>query len=640
MTPGCRAKIRSEAYFGAVIVISLIFVLHYYHGIIHDARLYSFLALLDLNPARFQADLFAANDTQRAYNGFGLLFAALIDAFGLSLASKLVVVAGLLAWVSGAWHLARRMVRPRGLRLGMTLAAVAAFLPYSVFQTSEAFATPRLFAEALGLHAVALAVAGRPWAGVAVSLGVAVLHPLMAPACLAVVILLAARSDRRWLLLIPAGAAAVAGLAWADLGPFAALGRRMDPAWLAIVHDRAAYLFATRWPHGYWSALIVQGAVLVTLLLSRVLSRPGRPAGAVYGLGLGVGLAGLIGTVIGADLLADIFLIQVQPWRALWLTSVLAHMAAAHGAWLLWRRGFGRGALLAGWAGLAVGTEQIGAAGVAAVSILLAWMTLDALGPRRLTTGPRGRLIMGGVMVVAGTWLGLLALASALGVMAEADSKVPVLRDLPLFWLACSVAAFLLLRRVRRPTVRQAVCLITMTVTLTTWDQRAPWVRHIETASAPPEVLAALPEGQPVYWPGAVTAVWFLLRRPSYTSYEQGAGVAFDPLAAQAFRHRMDQVAALTSHRQTTIFPRVSPSERGNAMIRPVTVADVRATCARTPSLATIILIHNLPVLRPLRWDLAVPFTFPVSPNEAVPDWRARSVYLYDCDRAQTNLTK
>jgi hypothetical protein len=601
-----------------------------YLGLVHDARLYAFLAYLDLSPSAFAADLFAGNATQRTYNVFTDVFARLIDGVGLSAASMGLVAAGMLLWLSGAWHLSRRLFRAPALRLGATLAAVGAFLPYSLFHVLESFATPRLFAEAVGLHAVALAVGGRPLAGLAASLAVAALHPLMAPACLGVIVLWAARTDRRWLLTIPVGAVATAGFALAGLGPFESLGRTMDADWLAIVQARNAYIFPSLWPAAYWTALIVQGAVLAAVLLS---AGAGRVAGSFYALTLAVGLIGLAANAIGADLLHDTFLIQTQLARALWLTSVAAHIAAAHGLVVVWRRAPYPLALTAGWAGWVVAAGLLSPGLNLAVAAVLVLLTRDALGPRRLLAGARGRLLAGILLVLGiGICASLLLLAGYLAIAVPEQTQRTV-RSAHAVSLAVPVLAWVLLHRVRRPVPRVVVGTLAVILSLALWDQRDAWTRHVETAAPPRAVRDALPPGRAVYWPGGLEPVWFLLERPSYYDYPQGAGVLFDRAMAVSFVRHLERVAALEPRTDITYVAGYGEARIGAALLAPVAEEAVRATCDAARTLKAVVLIHDMPALRPLRWDLGTPMRIPAVPDITAPRQPLEAVYLYDCDR-------
>jgi hypothetical protein len=507
----------------------LFFAMHPYRGIEGDARLYVGRALADLDPAGIGQDLMFVHDGQSRFSLLPLVLRWLVEALGPAQAALTLSLAGLVAWFCAASALAASLASGRGRWL--TLAALV-LLPAcygypGVFRVGEALATPRTLAEAAILASLAAFLAGRGrLAGVFALLG-CLIHPIMGLAGLAVLALVLAWGNRRRMAALVA--LPVGGLAAAALGVplFDRLLQGLDPEVSDILRLRCAELFPSFWPAAAWSPLLVQGASIL-VAGSGLAPRPRR----VLYAALVAGFAGVAVSALFGDAWPSLLVVQLQPWRILWLTAVMG--AAAFG--LCAAAGLAGGAreritlalLSVGWM-FADDPVIAGGAGALALAVHAA--------QRRGRFTPTRRIVL-----LAATILGLLvagrvafdglALAWLLHHRPEgAQIGLDMLRNfstvLPLAVLAGLVWTS------RHPLPRAAAGLAFGLALAALWDERSPAARWIEARGPLPDLARAV-ASRPgaVLWLDGETEAWLLLGRANWSTSLQGAGIVFSrPLA-------------------------------------------------------------------------------------------------------------
>jgi hypothetical protein len=206
----------AQAAAAAISICALWFLFRPYQGVRGDAVLYLGKALASVSAGPLSSDFMFKLDGQFGMSIFPAVAERLVAALGLSTASLVLAVGGLAAWLLAMTAVATRM--GEGRRLWAMLACTA-LLPSSYsywFRSGEPVATPRVFAEASVLVAMALLLSGRRLVAVPFLLLAAALHPVMALCGFGVLFLTLAFEDRRWLW---AGlAAAAAGIGAGALG--------------------------------------------------------------------------------------------------------------------------------------------------------------------------------------------------------------------------------------------------------------------------------------------------------------------------------------------------------------------------------------------------------------------------------------
>ena len=554
MTPALTAADRSNRRFAAfcmLVTLALLFCRIPYRGIRHDAILYLAQALARLNPAWAASDFYFAFGSQDRYSLFSLPRAWLLQWASTPLVD---IATLLLSWCASVWALASlaSALSPRVRWLGvMTVVAAAHFYGAGrIFGFLEPFITARTLAEPLALVALALLVNGRPVRAALALVGSLLFHPLIGLPVAVVMFVLQTLRDRRWawaaLLLLP-----MAGLALAGVAPFAGLLRHYDEDWWHAVLQANAVVLINQWSVRDIVAALSNVAVLALSVRGRQdeLARAGRAALLSAALLCAV-------SYVGADLLRNVLIAQLQLWRILWVVGVLALLNLP---FLLARE----------WARGPVGR-------LAAVAVFTAFFVVDCYLPSAwaivlwailvLGASARGTALKPSVVLLASIATILVGLATtglqvfnvvgqlnldAQGMAIARTSSIPFV--LPILMLPLAMAMILGWERggIARAGAALAASVL-LVVGVATWDQRTAWDRHVEAAQPGSHPFAKLiPPGAEVYWHEDVLATWLLLQRAQFISLNQVSGLLFNRDTAYVGLARLPYLLALKPNTQS-----------------------------------------------------------------------------------------
>ena len=261
-----------------------------------------------------------------------------------------------------------------------------------------------------------------------------------------------------------------------------------------------------------------------------------------------VGALGVAATVIGSDLAGSALVMQVQPWRALWLSHWLG--VAGIGLLLFQYDAHRNRADLVALLGL-IGAELSAAnTGVVVIGVAL-WATWVLGGP---TPGRLSRLAFGATLAMAGQavlWY-VAGLGSTLAFAAlemETGSIVPPVLRNPGFVGALLIAGFLARNFLPRTMLRVALGLglATLVTVGAVSVQRtvSADLGQMRSVADPASIVRALPRGGSVLWGETGWTAWFVLRYPSYISNMQTAGTVFSREAAMEASRRAHHVEAV-----------------------------------------------------------------------------------------------
>lgn len=540
-------------------VVAMWALTHRYGGIWHDGALYAAQSLYRLNPEAFSGDLFFAYGSQDSFSVFGPLYAVLVDASGLFTAALLLAVVGQVTWLAGAFFLA---VGVCGRRDGWLAILLLAVLPGiygadEVFAYAETFVTARLFAEGLCLFSLGCLVRGKKALAVAVLLGAAAIHPVMAFPC--VIVACAVLMPRRlFFFSVALGVAGVVVMAagMLDVPPLAV----MDADWYRISVARSPFVFLDQWSLAEWGEPLFWGALL---FLQAQLSGKTK----LSALPIAILVAATVGFFIAA--VAAVFpvalLVQMQTWRAAWVLKVVAVLAVVPLVRELGRRG-GAGCyfgaiLFTAW--FALDEEW---------SALLAWIMvlasdsyfravprLQSFVEKHHNLDRYGSWLLAGVPLVL--CLPELSLAFDMlrddvarygSALAKTGYLSPVFRLSPsgplLFVLGLGVviAGSRLSSRGSRGWLVPMV-LPSVIMCIVGWAAMViPASRVVWPAVEMPEAaVKAIPEGSVTYFENGKDLLWFHLQRASYASHHQAAGVIFSRETALQSEKRLSLLAPL-----------------------------------------------------------------------------------------------
>ena len=535
---------------------------HPWIGIWHDAQFYAFQALSHLRPDAYRNDLYFLFGSQDDYTFFSPIYAASISLLGLNTAAITLLLGGYVLWTGSAAWLLRSLLQGFPFWLGLALLFA---MPHGYggngdqFRYAEPFLTPRLIAEGLTLLSLAMIIRGKRLASLAAVAAAFAMHPLMALAGAGFVALYAAQDRPKAALSASAlGLALLFGLAIFSVAPFDRLLSTMDSQWFELVLARAPYVLWDGWKHEDWVNRVL---LSFSLLATAGIAAQGAHRRAFLA-SLVVGCASLLLTWVGTSLFHNVLLIQIQPWRSLWLVQLFSYIAAA---WLVaqfWSRGQVYRFLLLGFL-----TASLTLGYVGGILALLA----ASLFVRQLRTGKEIHLsktsikmlylflFLAATLWVATSWL------IAAAALIQTASPLSQFVNFTLRWIrelladggsgVITVALFLAVWRYG-PDLRKFVhlgavagVLFLLFLSIAIWyrpnKQEQYYYEQWALQDPIPSFTRHVPVDAVVYWENNANITWFALGRANYASTLQMAGVAFSRQTAIEGKRRMDRLAAL-----------------------------------------------------------------------------------------------
>jgi hypothetical protein len=593
----------------AALIFALWILQHPYPGIYHDAQLYTLQALSRVLPSELAGDVFLRHGSQDQFTLFGALYAAAIRVLGTGPAAALLTFLSHCAFAAALILLARRVLPPRLVYIGVGLVCIAP-LTYGarkVFFLMETFITPRLLAEAVVVAGLAAVLQRRYLLACLAAALAALLHPIMALTGLAVAVFLDAVSRRQRVLLLLTAAAGALAL----FGVMAARGTqlRFDDEWWQLVHSGLPYLFPLNWRLTDWARPLV----FATLLYAGIRHLPQGPAHALCRAALIATAAGIGLSIVGADLLRLVLMTQLQPWRILWLATLVAVLLAPLIAVRMWHAGLlARIALVALIAAYLLADERF------AFSAALLAAALVFLSDRVRHEAPALRVVAWGMYALLLLALLINLTSSSIVARVRFDQSavpdwmlelrgiastgvIPALLLLALGWVLTLTRPGLAIAAAAGCAVLAAVFTL---AALPQWTQ-SPFTPASHAAFA--AWRARLPARAEVLWFDFPLAAWVLLERPSYASNPQAAGVVFSREAGMIMRDRLASLRPSLDHVESVAWRSAVP-EVGRRQPTLGTICgdtDVRYVVTRDNLDAAPIAIASGPLPRELRdWKL------------------------------------
>jgi hypothetical protein len=583
-----------------------------YQGVVNDARLYMVQALRELYPARFDSDLYFRFGSQDEFTIFSRAYAPLLSMLGVGTTGIVLTLAGHVVWICGLVYLARGLIRDRWQSLLSVAAAIALPSAYAIWYTGygEPFVTPRSFAEALTLIALGLLLrchAGWALAVLAIS---ATIHPLMTLPGLAFVFIYLALGRPLWWLAIFGGALTLIVLAAAGVQPFVNLRVTFDPVWLEIVQVRDGMCFVTRWPSDTCFRTLGTAALGVLAVMAAE-PRERRFLGAALVIGIG----GVVCTFVGADLAHNVFMAEIQPYRSMWILTLVANLCVVPIFLQLLR-----------W-GDAADLTRLGFLAAMSALLLSRYIPIAvyiALPMLAFT------IICAGWHLAAGRALPFLVRIFYLLIIAVAGTAIMIFTYYPFkllkeFWpaefdsriysfaLVIAVAALLSIYITKAgqegrlfPRLFPWLAAALLPIALLGWDARTPWTKLVEsTAPVPASLADLLPQDASVYWEGGVEMLWLRLKRNSYFSCTQGTGAVFFRGTAVAYRHRAESLWPLRTidFEENIYCPALQDADTASR-----TREGLAEVCGREPELDYLVLTEPVANAEAKVWNSPVPF--------------------------------
>jgi len=574
---------------------------HPFVGLTHDAQIYLIQGLARLHPDLYANDVFLRFGSQDQFTIFSPLYASAMRLFGIENAAVILTCLAQAGFILATILLARMLMPARLVWLGIALlcALPAVYGPGQIFRVLEDFATPRPFAETMVILGLVAFLRGRVWLAVALGLIGMLLHPLMAMGGF-VVALLASPLSIRTKLLIVAGGAIAAG---ATLAALSLRGHQIvfDPGWETLLRWGLDYLWPSLWKLATWAPLAVTA---VTLVAGALLLGERLHIRALCIASLVAGAMGIAVNYVAGDLMHLVLVVQAQPYRWLWVGTLLSIILLPLIIQAAWSLGFlGRIAALLLAAAWLFMSERYGAA------IALLALVAVVAAKRGATSLPERsqKLLFGGAVAVLAIAATYHVATMFLIVSSPEFSEAPqFLRDIRAVCRsgALPVAGFLLLyvlsTRVtaRAPSAGIAVVSLAMLLCLLPFSARelgARWYSRDVAAFA--EWRALIPPRTEVMWFDGPVSTWMLLQRPSYISNLQETTGLFSREAAAVMKGRVDRVEAYLSTEPNAAWRnnQLNGKDTKAAVIaRSAQPVSLRQLCAEAPDLRFVVTTKNM----------------------------------------------
>lgn len=552
-------------------------------GIVGDSVLYVGGALARLDPQGVGEDPMWRLDGQMRFSLFPMLLRPLVATLGAEHAALVVAAAGLLLWSAALVVLARALAG-RAATVAVVLACASFPATYNSHATvyfGEPVATPRVFAEAAVLAALAATMHGRAALAVVFLTLATALHPVMALAGVGTIFLILGIDDRRWLV---AGAAGVLlCIAGALLGAplLDRLTTPIDPQWLAMLRGPDDYLFPTTWPQRAWLLFAARAA---TVALAAVVAQ--GVARRLFAAVLVVAVAATALTLLFGDLYPLLLVVQAQPWRAGWLLALAAAAGFAVCGLALWREGPGSRIILALLALSWLLESSAFGALLAFGALALRCLRVDM---SRFADGVAGRWLW-----IAVGLLSIFDLVVNFGLATAFTNAQPPGARPPAWWLvldghvlAVPIAlfgVFLALRPDLRLTSRLAapasllLCVLVALCWRQQWDPFRTALARAGRQSALVDMLASRPG--PILWLGGNQEAWYWAGRPNWAAGMQGMAIIFSRELTMLWFERMQALIdegwitdggtiSRTLSKPDPVYPDLSPEKLARFCARP-----------------------------------------------------------------------
>jgi hypothetical protein len=500
-------------------------ICRYYQGIQHDARLYVGRALADLHPDTIGQEIAFAHDGQSGFSIFPIVMRLAIEALGPADAAMVITFLGIVIWVLAAAALLTRFMRGPLLWVSLVLlaAAPADYGGHSIFKIAESFATPRIYAEASGLLALAALLKGRKVAYF-VLLGVTcLLHPIMALPIAAIGFAQLMVEDRRWIVIPLVGFLGLALAITLQIPVASRLVERFDPAWLEVVSKRSFALFPQKWLASNWAILVQQISLLS--VLCRLCNHSLRT----------IAVVAVIATLIGLLLpllFPTVLILQAQTWRAQWALAFLAPATLPLTLSLLYERGTGHRALIP-----LVMLMTIAPSNLSVTLFTVTIVHLCLFHPRKALRWPIVEKALWAVWSVATAAKAVIQLVANRLLFQDAPfvAEQSLHKFLILFVqdLAAPLLVILVIyrpgNRTRVPsTVLAFSSVVVAAWAFASWDARSSYTKRLEAGAGSESLRSILTSGS-VLWLGHTSgSSWHWTHRPEWWSRPAGAGVVFD----------------------------------------------------------------------------------------------------------------
>lgn len=604
-----------------------------YVGIVDDAQLYTFQAMAKLAPTKFSDDLFLKYGSQDKFTIYGYVLAFVISLIGIVKANFLMTVLGGALWLMAMAFLSCTLFPAFSYRVAAMWSVV--ILPSCYGATNlyaQQYQNPRLYCEAIVIISIAFALR-RMWLRATVSLAVGlVVHPIIILYGFGTVFLLAAKEKRQLWLFPPLGIILLGGLAWFHFEPFSRIGYTMPPDWWRTVVSTDWADFLTRWSLPNYILILMQVNIgLLIYWLGPEIERRLLEALSI------VVIVSLVTSVVGADWLHDLLIVNTQFYRATFLSSTLINMFS--GILLLRmskQSGTSRFYIMLSLALTAVDryipVELFLVCILLFLSSIFFWLESKTRKVSRFWALPLFALTV------------LICATTILMVFLEIKIRLSDSHNWHFFFNTALIAAACLCIVIFYRCNKLAASIILTAMLffgLLNFDQRTPWQKFVESVASPPTpILALISASKNIYWESGRAYLWFNLQHTSYFSYLQCVGSMFYQGTANEEVRRSKFLSQLDTsdfaNDRNNAFPKQDFDKNG-----PTSIDQVKDVCQDLPELDLIVLFTKVPDAQPVEWTAPVQQYSNQVNNAGIPSLMPEThYYFYQCRSLRNHVSK
>lgn len=332
---------------------------------------------------------------------------------------------------------------------------------------------------------------------------------------------------------------------------------------------------------------------------------------------------GLIITIVGGDILHNIFIENIQQWRCLWLARLFANITFVNFAFRS-RSAFSRCLFIVTAVLGALSTLVPYLPGVFDLCSILTFIVYVF----ETRFGPMQTLVRWGILTVPIAGCAFLLTVTLLNAFHALQS--PVFNFYLPHVVLCAIAAGIVVTHLRKPFVgiwSFSVSIVILIASLAIVDKRRHWDRFVEQPTVSKDLLAFYPPDKKIYWEEGkgLHISWFKMRKSAYYSRSMGSGLMFYRGTALEYGAKTRALCILHTqdfdYLRAEDFDKKLASALGKACSMtfydeshkpisardiPNTVEDLQHACTALPDLDAIILSRPVRGINAITWKPSI----------------------------------
>ncbi|MEW8192513.1 MAG: hypothetical protein AB2793_02285 [Candidatus Thiodiazotropha sp.] len=581
---------------------------HPYHGIWHDASLYTAQSLKILYPEIYRGDIFFKYGSQASFTIFPFIQALAIQLIGVDSSAFLLTIIGLTLFFTSTLSLTRTYLSSAQTVLFLILFTTLPVFINPVLYIFEVFLTSRNFSLGLSLLFLNFVLKRRFVLATVFLLIALLLHPLVPLGAFAIAVFL--QKTKVILTIVTLGLLFLVTCLLFSIPPMNLLTQTIDAEWRELINQRSPFLFVEKWLNSDLSLLLLEISIILTAraYCTDKLKQIFNAVLIATSLCLAVSLV--------ASWVSNTLLIQLQTWRILVFTHIFSVIAFTWIMTAAWSKDNGKVIVLL-YSSMFLTFESIGGLPALVIHIFCFFILKRHYTPPLIVKGAYAILLQCAFWYLLNINYIDPTSITANPIFTYSSNIKHFLYSSPLLITAYLMALFYFSKK------RQKTILVTLGITIILFlpftiyffDQRhrnATW----NNGNSEPYITLRneIPESATVYCEQGVEACWLSLRRQHYMSPKQSAGIVFSRETAIEAKRRSDLL--LDAGFEDGVFPR--HWHDSNVQITPIPKAGAFDRLCQDPILDYIV---------------STSLNTPKTPDKII-DTPNTTIHIYNCSIA------